>query len=179
MHERSSHARASEHGISLVELLLVVAVVALLAALAVPSLVTSLRNAREARAIGNLRTIAAAEMEVYARERRFAVFEELFRAGAIPAQLSREARGGGPRGTGSEAVSDAVYAYSIRFDRGAAGITIDADPSGGYLGTHRWFRLRLGRTARGTSGGEMVVYAAAPSRYPPRPEAYRALGSKQ
>src|SRR5688572_2266964 len=169
MHERPSHAGAPEHGISLVELLVVVAVVGLLATLIVPSLVASVRNAREARAIGNLRTIAGAEMEVYARERRFAVFEELFRVGAIPNQLARAAVGGGPRGSGSEAVSDGVYAYSIRFDREAVGITVDADPRGSYLGTHRWYRLRVGRTARSASGGEMVVYVAEPAMRSPPP----------
>jgi prepilin-type N-terminal cleavage/methylation domain-containing protein len=176
MHERPSHAGETEHGVSLVELLVTVAVVGVLATLLVPSLVTSVRNAREARAIGNVRAIAGAEMEVYARERRFAIFEELFRLGALPNQLAREASGGGPRGSGSEVVSDGVYAYSLRFDREAVGITVDADPQTAYRGTHRWFRLRLGRMVRSASGGEMVVYVAEPSPRSPPPEAYRPLG---
>lgn len=176
MHERLSHAGRPDDGISLVELLVAVAVVGVLATLLVPSLVASVRSAREARAIGNLRAIAGSEMEVYARERRFAIFEELFELGALPSQFAREASGGGPRGSGSEVVSDGVYGYSLRFDREAFGVTLDADPGTGYLGTHRWFRIRLGRSVRSQSGGEMVVYVAEPSPRSPLPGAYRPLG---
>ena len=176
MRERVSQPSRSERGVSLLELVVVVAVVGVLVALVVPTMLASVRSAREARALGNLRTIAAAEMQVYARERRFAVFEELFQLGAVAGQFEREIDGGGPRGTGSEAVSDGAYAFSIRFDREAVGITIDADPRPGYVGTHRWFRMRLGRIVRGASGGEMAVYVADPSPRPPPPNAYRPLG---
>ena len=110
--------RLEERGLSLLETLVVAAVVAVLVAIAVPPLVASMRAAREARAIANVRTIAAAQMEVYARARRFAVFEELIRTGAIARQFRREA-GGGRRGTATEVISDGVYGYSMRFARDA------------------------------------------------------------
>jgi prepilin-type N-terminal cleavage/methylation domain-containing protein len=178
MHERIRHVPPRERGLSLVEMLVAVAVVGLLATIFVPALVVSVRSAREARAVSNLRAIAAAEMAIYAREKRFAVFEELFATGAIPAQFEREV-GGGPRGSGSEAVSDGAYAYSLRFTRYARGITVDADPREGYLGTHRWFRFRIGRTAQSAAGGEVVVYVAEPSPRPPPARAYRPLGGER
>lgn len=169
----------SESGASLLELLVAAAILAVLAAIALPPALAVLRASREARAIANLKSIGGAEMTLYGAERRFGVFEELIREGSLPDQFERGAEGGGPPGGGSEAVSDGVYVYSIRFTRDALGITIDADPRPSYAATYRRFRLRLGRVASGPSGGEAVLYVAAPSvRSPPSGE-YKVMGSGQ
>ena len=170
---------APDAGISLVELLVAAAIVAVLAAILVPSVLLMLRASREGRAIANLKSIAEAEMILYGSKRRFGVFEELFGEGCLPSQFERGAEGGGRPGSGTEAISDGVYVYSIRYTRDAVGITIDADPKARYAATYRRFRYRLGRTASGPSGGEAVMLVAAPSERSPPPTAYRPLGSER
>lgn len=161
---------AGQRGASLVELLVVAFIVGLLAAVVVPSLVAAVRAAREARAVANLKALGAAQMTLYSTERRFGPFGRLFREGYLSDGQFRRVRAvGGP----SEEVSDGVYLYSFRFDKGAAGLTIDADPDATYRTSHRWFRYRLGRVTRSkTSGGEGVLYAAPPRARPPRDTDY-------
>jgi prepilin-type N-terminal cleavage/methylation domain-containing protein len=168
-----------EGGLSLLELLVAVAILAILATILVPPLLLCLRSSREGRAIANLKTIAAAEMIVFGTKRRFGVFDELIRSGDLSDQFERGAEGGGPRGSGAEALSDGTYLYSVRYTLDATGITIDADPRSAYASTHRRFRLRLGRVAAGTAGGEGVLFVAAPSATSPPPSAYRPLGGER
>ncbi len=170
-----SAARA-ERAVSLLELLVVVAVLGIIAAILAPPLLMALRSSREGRAIANLKTIASAQMILFGSKRRFGVFDELIRTGDLPDQFERGAKPGGPRGSGSEAVADSVYLYSIRYTRDADGITIDADPKPGYASSHRRFRMRLGRAASGASGGEGVLLVAEPSASSPPSSAYRPLG---
>lgn len=163
-------------GLSLLELLIVVAIVAILVAIVAVPVVSSLRATHEARAIGDLKSLAAAESAMYASRRRFAVFDELLRQGAIGAGFQRGAPGGGPPGSPSEALSDGVYLYTIRFGSAAEGITLDADPIRAYAASHRRFRFRLGRIASGSGGAEGVLLVADPSVASPPPAAYRPLG---
>lgn len=176
MYRNTDCPSANARGISLLELLIAVSIVALLAVLPVPSLVLAVRSSRESRAVATTRSIATAQMEIFATSHRFAVFEELIQRGAIANQFERGAPGGGPRGSGSEAISDGVYLYSIRYTRDAYGITIDADPSPTYAATHRRFRIRIGRRANGSGGSEGQVLYAEPSTQSPPPSAYRPLG---
>jgi type II secretory pathway pseudopilin PulG len=175
-----AHAKtASASGISLLELVVAAAVLAALAVIAVPPTIAMLRASREARAVANLKSIAAAEMSLYGSRRRFGVFDELIREKNLPDQFERGAEGGGPPGSGSEAVSDGVYLYSIRFSRDALGITIDADPTPRYAPSHRRFRLRLGRSVSGAAGGEAVMYVAPPSARSPPADAYVVMNGGQ
>jgi type II secretory pathway pseudopilin PulG len=160
-----------ETGLTLLELIVAAAVVALLAALAVPAALAVLRASREGRAAANLRSVATAEMTLYDSKRRFGVFDELLRDG----DLARQFRRG--RGRATEALSDGVYLYSIRFTRDALGVTLDADPDRDYAATYRRFRLRLGRVASGPSGGEGVLLVAPPSVESPPPSAYKPYNS--
>jgi type II secretory pathway pseudopilin PulG len=163
--KKSAHPDARERGLSLVELVVVALVVALLAAVGVPALLAAVRAAREARAVANIRTLAGAQMTVYATERRFASFGELFDERYLADRQFERMRA---IDTAAEEVSDGVYLYSFRFDRGASGLTIDADPDESHRSRHRWFRYRLGRTtASPSSGGEGTLYVAPPSASPP------------
>lgn len=157
-------------GLTVLELLIVVAILAIVAAIATWAVAQARRAAREAAAIGNLKTVAAAEMTLYARKLRFGVLGELYADGLLVAhQFSRRGSGGG-----SEVVGDGTYEYSIRFTRDAAGITIDADPAMAYRSTHRRFRYRLGRRAQGgASGSEGVLLVAPPSVASPPARAYK------
>ena len=162
-----------QRGLTLLELVVAAAIVAILAALAVPAALVALRASRESRAIATLRTIAGAEMTLYGSKRRFGVFDELLGDEYLARQFQRG------HGHASEAISDGVYFYSIRFSRDALGVTIDADPDEPYAATYRRFRLRIGRTASGRSGGECVIFVAAPSAHSPPQSAYRPLNSGQ
>lgn len=164
-------------GASLLELLIAVAVVAILATIAAIPAVASLRATREGRAVANLRAVGSAQLAHYASRRRFAVFDELLRTGALGGGFARAAEGGGPLGSPSEAVSDGVYLYSIRYSSEADGLTIDADPVRSLAASYRRFRFRLGREISGKGGAEGVVYAAAPSVASPPASAYRPLGA--
>jgi hypothetical protein len=170
-------ARARAHGASLVELLAVAAIAAILAALALPPALLALRASREGRAIASLKSVVGAEMIHYGSTRRFAAFDELFRARDLGGQFERGAEGGGPLGAASEAISDGVYLYSIRFADDSRGVTIDADPRPRFAATYRRFRFRIGRTAANVSGSESVLLVAAPSDRSPPASAYAPLGA--
>ncbi len=168
---------AYRSGASLLELLLVVAIVAILVAIAAGPLVQALRASREGRAIANLKSLADGEAATYASRRRFAIFDELFREGAIGSVFQRGAEGGGRPGSVTETLSDGVYLYSIRFTTSAEGITLDADPRRTYSASYRRFRIRIGRTAAGRGGGENVLLVAPPTVASPPTSAYRPLGA--
>lgn len=169
--------RKDESGFSLLECLLVCAIASLLAVLAAPHFVAALRASREARAIANLRAVAAAQLAYQASSARFALPAELVRDGFIPADAFT--RTGDPQGAPSatETLSDGTYDYSARFSLGATGITLDADPVPSASASHRRFRIRLGRASAGRGGGEAVLLVAPPSRSSPPSRAYRPLGS--
>ncbi len=57
--------RPSEHGFSLIELLIVVSIIAVIAAIAIPNLLASRRAANEASAQQSLRTISSCEHAYY------------------------------------------------------------------------------------------------------------------
>ncbi len=166
-------------GFSLLELLIAVAIVAILCVIAVVPAERILRGTREARAIADLKTVGNGEMAFYASRGRFAVFDELIRTRSLADQFGRGAPGGGPRGGATEAISDGIYLYTVRFSDEAAGITIDADPRKDLTRSYRRFRLRLGRVANGRGGSECVIYAAAPSVASPPASAFRPLAASQ
>ena len=91
----------------------------------------------------------------------------------MPTQLACHPRERDRIGTAAEEVSDGVYLYSFRFERGATGLTIDADPDESNRSRHRWFRYRVGRTtSAASSGGEGVLYVAPPSESLPSADDY-------
>jgi hypothetical protein len=166
-------------GLTLAEVTLAVAVIAALAAIAVPGILASLRAAREARALGNLKALSSAQMSFHASARRFGIFEELFAGEFIPAGAFARgaAEGGGALGGASEVVTDGSFLFSMRFAAESQGITLDADPSRRLAASHRRFRVRLGRVTLGPGGGEGSVLVAEPGESPPPPGAYRPLGT--
>ncbi len=166
-----SFARRTDAGLTVLELLVVVAIAGVLLAIGIVGFVHAQRSAHEAAAIGNLKTVATAEMTLYARKVRFGVIGELFEDGLLTEHQFRRGSSGG-----SESIADGVYEFSVRFGRDAFGITIDADPTRPNRATHRRFRYRLGRrTATGVSGSEGLMLAAQPSVASPPPRAYKPL----
>jgi Tfp pilus assembly protein PilE len=169
---------AQRAGLTVVELLLVVAIIGLLVALVGPHYLQGVRAARQGRAIANLRTLGTAETTFYAANGRFGRFEDLFASGAAPAGFARNlpSASGRPTSGAAEIIGDGAYRYKLAFTLGALGITVDADPEPGRAATHCWYRARVGRVTRGTSGGEGAIYYADPRPTPPPSRAYRLLG---
>jgi len=164
-----------ESGFSLLELLLVVSIISLLTTIAVPSIAGTLRAAREARAIANCSAIGRAEIAYFASTGSFGIYGDLFSGKYLGENFVRNVAGTGA----SEVLSDGAYRYKLSFVLIAGGITIDADPDPAFSASHRWFRLRIGRTALSSSGGEGTLYFAPAMAYSPSPPtaAYRPLGS--
>ena len=164
-----------QSGFSLLECVLVVAIALLLAAISLPRLWAARLAAREGRAMSNLRTLANAHTTFYTLSGRFGFPSELFASRCLADGSFARVGGssGGP--TPVEVLSDGTYEFSGRYAVTAAGLTLDADPGSDHAATHRRFRLRIGRTAAGSSGGEGVLLAAAPSRSSPPSSAYRPL----
>mgnify|MGYP003572467986 CR=1 FL=1 len=64
-------------GFTLIELMIVVAIIAIIAAIAIPNLLRSRVQSNESAAIGNLRTINAAEVAYHAANRDYGNFDAL------------------------------------------------------------------------------------------------------
>lgn len=65
-------------GFTLIELMIVVAIIAIIAAIAIPNLLRSRMQSNESATIGNLRTIAAAQVTFHSANNRYAAsFDEL------------------------------------------------------------------------------------------------------
>lgn len=67
----------NQKGFSLVELLVVVIIIAIIAAIAIPNLLSSRRNANQASAKANLRTIHSAEITYFAANGTYGDFAAL------------------------------------------------------------------------------------------------------
>jgi type II secretory pathway pseudopilin PulG len=175
MRTRGDRRIARERGLTVLEAVIVVSLILVLAVLLVPSLVKARRAAKESRAVGSLKTIAAAQMMRYASGGRFGLFEDLFSEGYLaPGQFARGDPEGGRAGGTAEAASDGTYLYTIRYSADALGITLDADPKRTYAASYRRFRLRIGRAAPSQpAGGEGVLYVASPSVTSPPARNYR------
>ncbi len=163
-----------ERGLTVLELIFVVAIVAVLVGIAVPPMLEARRSAQETRAVANLRMVSASQMLYFANRNQFASFEMLFSGGILSeGQFERGAAGGGPKGGHTEAISDGVYLYTIRYSRDAQGITLDADPIESNTSTYRRFRFRLGRRVTGGAwANEGLLLVAPPSVTSPPPAAY-------
>jgi competence protein ComGC len=165
---------ARQRGLTVLEIVFVVTLILVLVAIVVPSAVRARRASTESRALGNLKSIAAAQMMRYASGGKFGRFEDLFSEGYLgPGQFSRGDPEGGGRGGVSEAVSDGTYLYTMRYSADALGITLDADPKRSNAAAYRRYRLRVGRSSSSPAGGEGVVYVAGPSVDSPPASAYR------
>jgi prepilin-type N-terminal cleavage/methylation domain-containing protein len=167
----------SQCGVTVLELLVVVAIIALLIAIAAPHLIAARRSAQEGRAIANLRTVAAAQMTLFARRQHFGSFELLFSGDyLLDGQFERGSSEGGPQGSSAEAITDGVYLYTSRFSRDARGVTLDADPIEANTATHHRFRFRLGRRTQGGAwANEGLLLVAPPSVVSPPARAYVPL----
>ncbi len=168
-----------QRGLTATEILVVVAIIAAVMAIAVPHLLAARVAAQEGRAIANLRTLATAEITLFASRRHFGSFEQLFAGDYLrPGQFERGSAEGGPQGSSAEAVTDGVYLYTTRFSLDAQGVTLDADPVEANTATHRRFRFRLGRRTRGGAwANEGLLLVAPPSVASPPGSAYQPLNS--
>ena len=166
-----------QRGISLLELLAVVAIIAVLVAIAAPHLLAARRAAHEGRALANLRTVAESEMMLLSRRGNFGSFEALFSGDYLnEGQFERGSPEGGPKGSSAEALSDGVYIYTCRFSRDALGVTLDADPLAANTATHCRYRFRMGRRIQGgVWANECLFLVAPPSVASPPASAYKPL----
>jgi prepilin-type N-terminal cleavage/methylation domain-containing protein len=83
-----------QKGFSLIELLIVVGIIGVIATIAIPNLLTSQRNAREASAVGTLRTITTAEANYMTSNQQYATLAELVSGKLVDAELVSSNRNG-------------------------------------------------------------------------------------
>ncbi|MBI4748819.1 MAG: prepilin-type N-terminal cleavage/methylation domain-containing protein [Acidobacteria bacterium] len=163
--------RVNQKGLTLIELLMVIAIIGIVASLSVAALQRAFGSAYEARAIANVRSIVTAQFEFNATRGRFGTFPQLMSEnGNLSDQFQRYIGGAGA----SEVVSDGRFDYSFRFDRGATGFTLDADPKPEYARRFRRFRFRIRQTVRGQFG---VILASPPSVESPPDSSYKPIGN--
>ncbi|HND17749.1 MAG TPA: prepilin-type N-terminal cleavage/methylation domain-containing protein [Acidobacteriota bacterium] len=163
--------RVSQKGLTLIELLMVIVIIGIVTSLGVTAFQRALGSAYEGRAMANMRSIVAAQVEFHATRGRFGTFSQLINDnGALSDQFHRNSGGAGA----SEVVSDGRFDYSFRFDREAIGFTLDADPRPEYARRFRRFRFRLRQTARGQVG---VILACPPSVESPPDSSYKPIGN--
>lgn len=139
----------TEHGFTLVEMMIVVAVVAVIAAIAIPNLLQSRIRANETAAIENLRVISGAQFAHNAARSAFGHFAELV------------SQADGP-GTGfldpswAEGVEKTGYAYSIPVAN-AAWFECFADPVEPGASGVRYFRVDASGIVRYSAAGRPGV----------------------
>jgi type II secretory pathway pseudopilin PulG len=169
---------SARDGFSLLEMILLVALIAIIVAIAAPNIFASIRAAREARAIANIKTLSETQLMFYGNTGRYGIFQEFFNKNYLPPdQFKRNVSTGTKESSGnaSEAISDGTYDYSFRYSTDGQGFTLDADPKKEKSRSYRRFRYRISRTGGKDSGGMGIILFAPPSFTAPPSSAYRPL----
>lgn len=94
MDPSQKHTRRCESGLSLVELLIVLAIVLIIASIAVPNFMNSRRSANEASAVSSLRSICSGQVNYHNTMGSYATLAGLQAEGVIDSQLSSGTKSG-------------------------------------------------------------------------------------
>jgi type II secretory pathway pseudopilin PulG len=168
----------AQNGFTLLELALIVVLICIIAAIAVPGLASSIRAAREGRAIANVKMLSDTQNLFYNDLGRYAIIGELYSRNYLSVDqfIRNDHEGNGSKAEGaSESLTDGTYYYSFRYSTDSQGYTLDADPMREKAILHRRFRYRINRAGGKDSGGMGILLVAMPGDEQPPSSAYRPL----
>lgn len=172
----------SKKGFSVLELTLVVTLILILISIAIPNLYSSLRAARESRAIANIKTLTTTQQAFYASNNKFAVIAELFMQDYLANQQFirlQNQNNNSPKISSTEVISDGYYLYSFRYSADASGYTLDSDPKKEISNKYRFFRYRFSRltASNHTYLNNDLIFFALPRKdsLPPASSSYKPL----